>query len=344
VDDEAIYSVAVFNGAGSTVSANATVYISAYNIQDALLAYFKFDETTGTTAADAATNGLPAYITTSGTMPLWAAGKVGGALSLEDQASYGVVSNYAKPVQAISAAAWVYVDPNYFLGQEDILRNGDGALTVPTSGATPPVGQFDFRLAVGATDGALHLDTEIQAGPTFPDVQDPTAFPAGAWTHIAFTADGAQLRLYRNGQQVAVANYANNLATPTVPYLAIGAMLNTNDTAIIPDPNTPDFFVGQLDEVALWGRALTTNEVAQLYAAGVGGKALTTIVETAPVSTPPTLSISHSGSSVIVTWDHGTLQSAPAAKGPWTDQTSAVSPMTEPVTGTLQFFRAYIKP
>jgi len=340
--DEAIYSVAVFNAAGSTVSENASVYISAYNIQSSLLSYFKFDETTGTLAANSASNGLPAYITTTGAAPLWTSGKVAGAMDFEDSVSYGIVSNYTKPVKAISAAAWVNLS-SIILGPENILRNGEGALQVPSSGNTPPVGQFDFRFTQDTTDNTLHLDAELQAGSTFPEATETTPFTPGVWTHVAFTADGAQLRLYRNGQQVAVKDYNADLLSPTVPFLAIGARLNTNDTDIIMDTTTPSPLIGQIDELALWGRALTVTEIGQLYAAGLAGKALTTIVETPPVSTPPTLTVIHSSAGITVTWDHGTLQTAPAITGPWTDQTSATSPMTEPASGKLQFFRAYIK-
>jgi len=340
--DEGVYSVAVFNQAGSTVSANAAVYISAYNIQDALLDYFKFDETAGTNASNAATNGLPAAINSSGSTPLWAAGQIAGALNLEDGATYGLVSNYTKPVQAISAAAWVKLDPNYASAQNTIIRNGEGALTVPSSGNAPPVGQFDFHFMFSSADLALHLEAELQVASTFPTATDPNGITLSAWTHVAFTADGAQLRLYKNGQQVAEKDYTGQLDTPSGAFLAIGAVLNTNATDIIPDPTAPDYFGGQMDELALWGRVLTADEISQLYAAGKAGKALTTIVETPPVVTaPPTLTFSYKAGQITVTWSSGTLQTAPAANGPWTDST-ATSPLVEAATGKAQFFRAYV--
>ena len=56
--DVGVYSVAIFGPAGSTVSSGASVNISTYNIQDSLAGYWKFDETSGTNAANSATNGL----------------------------------------------------------------------------------------------------------------------------------------------------------------------------------------------------------------------------------------------------------------------------------------------
>src|SRR5690348_6211736 len=56
--DVGIYSVAIFSPAGSAVSANASVNISTYNIQDSLVGYWKFDESgTATNAINSATNG-----------------------------------------------------------------------------------------------------------------------------------------------------------------------------------------------------------------------------------------------------------------------------------------------
>src|SRR5207248_2590446 len=52
--DAGNYSVAIFSPAGSIVSKNAAVQISNYNIQDRLVDYFKFNETSGTTAANSA--------------------------------------------------------------------------------------------------------------------------------------------------------------------------------------------------------------------------------------------------------------------------------------------------
>src|SRR3989442_8620800 len=55
--DVGLYSVAVFSAAGSVVSKNASVRISKYNIQDALVGYWKLDDTSGTTAANSVSGG-----------------------------------------------------------------------------------------------------------------------------------------------------------------------------------------------------------------------------------------------------------------------------------------------
>ena len=54
---------------------------------------------------------------------------------------------------------------------------------------------------------------------------------------------------------------------------------------------------------------------------------------------PPSLSVSRSGSDVIITFT-GSLLSAPAITGPWTDVVGATSPYTTPATGAARYFRA----
>jgi hypothetical protein len=61
--------------------------------------------------------------------------------------------------------------------------------------------------------------------------------------------------------------------------------------------------------------------------------------------TPPvvTLNIQYSASQVILTWPVGTLQSAPAVTGPYTDMTGAASPYPLAPSGTQQYFRVRIQ-
>jgi hypothetical protein len=83
-------------------------------------------------------------------------------------------------------------------------------------------------------------------------------------------------------------------------------------------------FTGDLDEVALFSRALTPAEVAGI----------------APEVTLPTQGISHSGADVFVTWSAGSLLEATSVNGPWTINSTAVSPYTVPATNSALFFRA----
>lgn len=76
-----------------------------------------------------------------------------------------------------------------------------------------------------------------------------------AWNHLVFTYNGTNLVLYHNGSQVGTRTASGTITNTTVP-LNIG---------FVPFSN-PDFLLdGQLDDVCLWNKALTANEVSTLY-------------------------------------------------------------------------------
>jgi hypothetical protein len=87
------------------------------------------------------------------------------------------------------------------------------------------------------------------------------------------------LRLYVNGVEVGVADYFADINQPNIDYLSLGGRLALNpDTSQVEvDLAAPNMLPGRLDEVAIWTRSLTADEVVKLFAAGNEGQALTTI-------------------------------------------------------------------
>ncbi len=85
------------------------------------------------------------------------------------------------------------------------------------------------------------------------------------WYHVAVVGDGSSLRLYLDGQPLAqIEAYTLDYGSSEYPFNIGGGG--------IWDP-TGNQFDGQIDEVALYDRALTANEVLLQYAAGEGGLA-----------------------------------------------------------------------
>jgi hypothetical protein len=335
--DEAVYSVAVFSAAGSIVSKNATLYVSKYDIKDALAGYWKFDETTGKVAANAVSGGKPANLFEATT---WVAGTAGNALAFDGASAYGMVDTYPKATRALSAAAWVKVDPAAS-SPITFVRNGEGSLRPPGDNNPVPSGQFELILDQDPNDFSYRLATMIQAGGAFPRVADTAKFPLGTWTHVAFTADGAQLRLYKNGQQVAMSEYLSTIKESTVPFLSIGVRQNTNDlgAGIVPVVDeTPNYMVGQMDEVAVWNRALPGSEILKIYEAGKTGKALDTVV-LEPPQPGAEIDIAREEAGVTITFT-GVLQSADQVEGPYTAVAGATSPYTAPAGTGIKFYRA----
>ena len=84
--------------------------------------------------------------------------------------------------------------------------------------------------------------------------------PLNEWHHWVGTYDGAQVKFYKDGVlQWSVNHAGGNLAVELNNPLAIGGGFNTGTSAV----NEP--FVGKMDDVQLYNRALSATEVQTLY-------------------------------------------------------------------------------
>jgi hypothetical protein len=94
---------------------------------------------------------------------------------------------------------------------------------------------------------------------------------ANQWYHVAVTSEGTNTTLYLNGTNVASGNIPFN--TPAGTQLFIGGIDYQFATYQM---------IGLIDEVSIYDRALSSNEIAAIYNAGNGGKCFTPV---APVIT-----------------------------------------------------------
>jgi CotH kinase protein/Concanavalin A-like lectin/glucanases superfamily/Lamin Tail Domain/Immunoglobulin domain len=228
-------------------------------VTNGLIAYWAFDETSGTVAADATVNanhgqlnGYPAGNSQ------WVPGRIGGALTFGGPVSgqYVRVPDYPKPTTAMTVSAWVWAEarPTW----ATIIKNWGGSRA----------GQFHFGLQ--NTTGNLSDYLSVSGGT--PNISENLPIPLSAWQHVAFTCDGATLRLYRNGEEVGSVAYTGNLITPSMSSLGIAVKLNDAGTA--PDTGAPGFWQGKMDDLGVWNRALAPTELLAIYAAGLDGRPL----------------------------------------------------------------------
>ncbi len=90
-------------------------------------------------------------------------------------------------------------------------------------------------------------------------VQTKVPLPTNVWMHLAATFDGTNtLLFYTNG--VLAGSGSGNLGPPNTAPLTIGASGGCF------------FFAGLMDEVTLYGRALSADEIQSIYNAGTAGK------------------------------------------------------------------------
>jgi DNA-binding beta-propeller fold protein YncE len=86
--------------------------------------------------------------------------------------------------------------------------------------------------------------------------QDNVNFPytSGQWNHIAFTFDGTHMRGYLNGEPVAEPTESSKSVQPTFDPLVIGARSDGEH----------DFYQGTLDDIRIYSRALSSEEIADV--------------------------------------------------------------------------------
>lgn len=163
------------------------------------------------------------------------------------------VSDPLKVRDAMTAEAWVY-PLRYGSPQGILTRWGAFGINDRSFGLfLDPLGRPYFVIS---TNGFECSPTPCMARALIP-------VPLGAWTHLAGTYDGENLRLYTNGALAAEVFLPGSI-WPGNTDLVIGGEVS-NDTLRSP-------FDGYVDEPTLYGRALTAEEIRAIYEGGARGK------------------------------------------------------------------------
>ncbi len=281
------YDVVITNSLGSVTSAPTAVIVQTVAaVTDGLAAYWPFNETTGLDANDASGSGsIGALRNYPADNTQWIPGQIGGALRFWGAGSntHVFVTNYSKPSVTMTIAAWVWADsrPTW----ATIIKNW------PASAQ-----QFHFGLdnATGDLSNYLIQQGGAQVGPVREGTSTP--LPLNSWQHVALVCDGANMRLYRNGAPVGAAlAYNGTIQTnPVNQFLGIGVKLLA--TGLPATDGSQGFWAGKMDDLGLWKRALSADEVFSIYRTGTNGQPLTT----APLGSEPVITVQPQGVSRYV--------------------------------------------
>jgi Concanavalin A-like lectin/glucanases superfamily len=188
-------------------------------------------------------------------------GEVGQAFSFDGSSSYVFVTNSTSlnPVGAFSIEGWIY-----------LTNDAPQAMILSKWGDQ---GEYsDNRSYVLSTISGLGLlfsisDLANQENNAFQQISVNGVLTLNAWIHVAATYDSTTgiRNLYVNGT-----NVLSNTNTPVAVYnsiipVTIGAWLRGFG-------NIEGYFPGLIDELSLYGRALSGSEIKAIYNAGSGGK------------------------------------------------------------------------
>src|SRR5882672_9206645 len=226
---------AVFAALVALASAPSPVFAQATG----LVAAYAFNEGSGTTVADISGNNNNGTITAA----TWTtAGKFGNALAFNGTSARVTVPNAAslQLTTGMTLEAWVFPTAALTGWQAIVDKTVDGYYLMASTDQNRP--------AAGGTWVGGNQNT-----------YGPSVLAVNAWTHLAATFDGATVRLFVNGVQVASQAQTTALAS-TTGTLQIGG-----------DSYPNEFFAGRIDEVRIYNRALSAAEIQTDMNTAVGG-------------------------------------------------------------------------
>lgn len=215
--------------------------------------YWRLDETSGTSAADASGNSRngtysgsyslnqTAALEATSTNPgksIYTPGNGGASLAA---AGLPTITTY------LSAEAWI--KPDDVTGTKTILSrlNFDQAASTTHWSWSLHLNGSKLETTIYSTTG---VTTTLQASPSLTDA---------TWYHVAMTYDGETLKLYINGILYAAQPLALILATAASADFKVG--LNSDSTKS---------FKGYIDEAAFYDYPMSNHQVMAHYQAGLG--------------------------------------------------------------------------
>lgn len=216
-----------------------------------LLAYWAFDESAGTTAADSSGNGHVGTLNNMDPMTDWVAGKVGNALDFDGSNDYvSFINDIPFAYGYFSIAGWFYVrgtggvDDEFPIFMQRDFDTGNGQSTV--------------GIVVRNSNKKVHaqirddVDTLIQC-------IGSTTITWNNWYHFAVVRTSDNIKLYINGVQDCSTNFSRwGSFSANIAVREIGRHTNSSGTGGIAN--------GRIDELRVYNRVLSLSEIQALAA------------------------------------------------------------------------------
>jgi len=215
------------------------------DVDPELVIWWPLNEVAGGTAADASGHRTHGILRGD---PVWVLGIDEGALQLDGRDDYVAVSGvyYGRSDNVgVTAAAWIRTDNENDQIIFSFDRNEYWRLEI--NGPAAEAGQVGWDLMTDV--GQVDLGSRAR-------VDD------GQWHHIAGVFDRGQISIYIDGEMDATTRAGNTFGTgnPRFGFVGVGSEADTFDGMKGPEA----YFDGEIDDVRLYTRALSSDEIKKL--------------------------------------------------------------------------------
>lgn len=197
-----------------------------------LVAYWKLDESSGNASDSKGTNTL-----TNNASATYSQGKFNNGVNLNGSSQY-LSSSTIPQTGAGSFTASAWIKGSSFASDGAVIGWGTGSVSNGTT--------MDIR------SGKMYADFYASGS-----VVGSTTMSTGIWYHVTYTWDGTNFRVYVNGVLDGTSGSIGGVNV-TSSALAIGRAFWA----------AGNYFNGQIDDVAVFTRALSASEIQTLYFAG----------------------------------------------------------------------------
>lgn len=232
---DATFTNSAPTGQDKTFSTWAYLRVNA-NTGTGLVGCWKLDETDGITAADSSGNGLDGTLVYMNPPACWVTGQNNGAIEFDGANDYVDCGNdpLLNITDAVTIAFWVKTDDSGNGQDNPYVAKGDHSYAIKHKSNN----NIEFFIY----DGTWYT-VWYAVNSSFND----------DWHHLAGTYDGSQLKLYIDGEEVDTANHTGSIDT-TAYSVNIGR--NSEITSRV--------YEGMMDDVRIYDRALTAEEIAAM--------------------------------------------------------------------------------
>ncbi|MCX6803181.1 MAG: LamG domain-containing protein, partial [Candidatus Diapherotrites archaeon] len=175
------------------------------------------------------------------------AGKIGTALTFGSNKYISVPTNPLLNIRdALTISFWIYLTSSH---------SNNGVLMKCSTAANCSNDQGSYTVILISSNTIM---LRLNGQGNLYDTAATTTIPQNTWTHVAFTYNKVNPKVYLNGVLNNTGNYTEQINDTTGTPLKVGYYYSTSYP-----------FYGSMDELAIYNRALSATEIASIYKRGV---------------------------------------------------------------------------